>query len=340
MKPNALLCLAFVASFALATPCKAAEIVLRLKASQNLGEPHKQLIHAFDQEIKVRDKVASLRFEVQKGAPNQVSESRVVEISLSPLAEFDARVPAAGLFSLPFLFNFDAIVYAAAKPGSEIRKLVDSEIEKTGVRVLWWHPYGNTVVFSKGTPLVNPRHLAKHKILVPDASSAEFIRMCGGSAVTKSGPEQTASSRREAFDAMMSSIYAIQDNDDVEGLNIINNISYSTSLFIAVTSKENWEILTRDQRTIIMEAARAAEESGWARSAQDEAEAFDLALQKGMTIETISADDILAWRSCSSAMLESFLNRTETIGAKLLAAYGKLRSDPCCSQPLQTQTND
>ncbi len=335
--------LILVASFAFAIPCKAGEVLLRFKAGRALNGPLKQVTDGFEQQIRLRDKGPPIRLEIEGRGPaasSSSSKQASVEINLHHLSEFSERLPAAGFFSLPFLFNFDAIVYAAAKPGSEIRKLLDAEIEKAGVHVLWWQPYGSTVIFSKEAPLTNPRQLANRKIFVGDASSAEFIRMCGGVPISKTPPEQTASTPKEAADSVMSSIYAIQDGGNLEGLNIINNIGYSANLVIAVISRESWRSLTPDQRKIVTEAARAAEEIGWEHSAQSEAEAYDLALQKGMTIEPITADDIVAWRSCSSSMVEAFLNRTEFVGARLLAAYGKLRSDPCCNQPLQTETND
>ena len=139
---------------------------------------------------------------------------------------------------------------------------------------------------------------------------------------------------------MMSSISSVRNYNNAAKVDKINNVRYSESLYVVVISNKTWRGLTPELRKTIADAARAAEEQVWEQLAQTEAEAYDLALQKGMTFETPSDDDILAWRACSSSIVEAFVNRSEFIGAKLLAAYGKLRSDPCCSQALQTQTGD
>jgi hypothetical protein len=44
------------------------------------------------------------------------------------------------------------------------------------------------------------------------------------------------------------------------------------------------------------------------------------------------AEDVAAWRACSSSLLEAYMERTGEAGPKLFAAYGKLRTDACCRE--------
>jgi hypothetical protein len=65
--------------------------------------------------------------------------------------QFSYKAPLVGVLDQPFLFNFQALIDAAARPGSEIRELIDDAIMSgIGVRVLWWQLTGNNVLFSKG----------------------------------------------------------------------------------------------------------------------------------------------------------------------------------------------
>jgi hypothetical protein len=53
-------------------------------------------------------------------------------------------------------------------------------------------------------------------------------------------------------------------------------------------------------------------------------------LQRGMRIVEPPAEDVAAWRACSAPLLEEYAERAGEAGSKLFAAYGKLRTAPCC----------
>jgi hypothetical protein len=40
---------------------------------------------------------------------------------------------------------------------------------------------------------------------------------------------------------------------------------------------------------------------------------------------------VVAWRECTAPLLESYVDRIGELGPKLFAAYGRLRTDPCCN---------
>jgi C4-dicarboxylate-binding protein DctP len=325
---------------------RADEILLRVSLQQSITDPVGQNILDFKQEVETRTKGA-VKVRVNEKAKSVPGRSLLqavgngqAEMRVGSLGEIAKDVPAAGLFAQPFLFNFDSIVQAATRPGSEIRNIIDGETLKLGARVLWWQPYGSTVIFSKGSSIANPRGLSNHKIGVFDEVSAEFINLCGGAPKLISEVEQVEAMKTKAVDSTMASVSAIRDYDVWREADTITNIRYSESLFVVLIDEKIWRSLSREHQKIIADAAVAAEMNIWERFAQTEAEAYDLALQKGMKIEALTADDTLAWRDCSSSILETFVSRTNEIGARLLAAYGKLRSDPCCSQALQSPTGD
>src|SRR5262245_2229454 len=107
--------------------------------------------------------------EVEKGTNNTVSieifdkaqlfgatevvgavSAGAVDIGVAASYHFGSRVPAVAILDQPFLFNFSALVRAAATPGSEIRSIIDQAILATlWVRVLWWQGLGNAVFFAK-----------------------------------------------------------------------------------------------------------------------------------------------------------------------------------------------
>jgi C4-dicarboxylate-binding protein DctP len=324
----------------------AEEILLRVTLQQSITDAAGQNILDFKREVESRTKGAVKMELIEKaqsvsGRPMlQAVGGGSVEMSVVSLAEVSKDIPPAGVFTLPFLFNFDSIVQAAARPGSEIRNIIDAEIIKSGSRVLWWQPHGATVIFSKGAPITNPRGLSGHRVGVLDEVSAEFIRLCGGMPTVINAAQQIDAMETQTVDSIMAGIAAVQNYDILDKADTINNIRYSESLFVILIGEKTWQRLSPEQQNIVTDAARAAEVAIWQHFAETEAESYGLALQRGMKLETVTADDTLAWRACSSSILESFVSRTELIGARLLAAYGKLRSDPCCNQALQSPTGD
>ena len=78
-------------------------------------------------------------------------------------------------------------------------------------------------------------------------------------------------------------------------------------------------------------AARKAEQDLRDKTAEIDAKAYALARAKGMTIHEVTPDEIVEWRACSASLLDDYMKEAGELGSKLMAAYGKLRMQPCCS---------
>jgi TRAP-type C4-dicarboxylate transport system substrate-binding protein len=77
--------------------------------------------------------------------------SGAVEMGTTSTQMFVKKAPGVAFLDLPFLFNFRALSRAAARPGSELRTVIDATVLKhAGVRVLWWQPLGDRVFQTKG----------------------------------------------------------------------------------------------------------------------------------------------------------------------------------------------
>jgi C4-dicarboxylate-binding protein DctP len=67
------------------------------------------------------------------------------------------------------------------------------------------------------------------------------------------------------------------------------------------------------------------------RFAQNEADSYAFARQKGMQVRTLTPDQVAEWRACSAGVLEDYMGRSGELARQLLAAYGRLRTHPCCA---------
>src|SRR5262245_42513937 len=107
--------------------------------------------------------------------------SGAVDIGMTAAQQFSYKAPLVGILEQPFLFNFQALMSAAASPSSEIRKLIDEAIlAEIGVRVLWWHTLGNLAFFSKGRNVAEPARIKDQRVASPGKLPGEFVAWCGG----------------------------------------------------------------------------------------------------------------------------------------------------------------
>jgi hypothetical protein len=56
-----------------------------------------------------------------------------------------------------------------------------------------------------------------------------------------------------------------------------------------------------------------------------------LAKSKNVKLKELTADQVADWRACSAGMLADYMDKNAESAHKLMAAYRKLRTDPCCS---------
>src|SRR5262245_9119679 len=180
-----------------APPAQAETTTLRLGLPISVDSPTGQNIREFARQVAARTSGA-LKIELQ-GVGRRYEEHEVVaavttgkiEIGATPLVHFTRDVPLCAAFLQPFLFNFDALIEAATRSESEIRSLIDTEIlRRTGMRVLWWEPYGSSIFVSKKVPVSDPVSLMVRRVSASDDQASELLSACG-SLPQRLSPAQT-----------------------------------------------------------------------------------------------------------------------------------------------------
>jgi TRAP-type C4-dicarboxylate transport system substrate-binding protein len=63
-----------------------------------------------------------------------------------------------------------------------------------------------------------------------------------------------------------------------------------------------------------------------------EAKNYEFARSKNMTIVTLTQNQLAEWRACSAKVFEEFMKSNADTAVRMMAAYAKLRTDPCCNQ--------
>jgi C4-dicarboxylate-binding protein DctP len=255
-----------------------------------------------------------------------------VEIGFTSSTLFADKVPAVGIIGQPFLFNFPALVRAATSPGSKIRRLIDDGIrDRMGLRVLWWQSLSVNVFFSKGWDIADVASLKGKRVAVPSKTAGALIAQCGGIPVALSVEGHEGAIREGKLDMAMLAFPGLQSQSLWKATDRITFTAHAPVEMLLVVSEKTWRSLSPDHQAILAAAARLVERQSRDRVAEIETRIYEFAASKGMTIKTLTPDQVSEWRACSADMLDAYMERTGELARKLIEAYAKLRTDPCCT---------
>jgi C4-dicarboxylate-binding protein DctP len=316
-----------------------APTTLRVTLASSLRNPLSQNLIDFKNAIE-EDSAGTLHIEIFDNAQlysetqgRAAVGSGDIDIAVVPLGDYGRDIPAAGLFQQPFLFDLKPLVLAATRRDHPIRLTIEQEIlKKAGVRVLFWQPYGGTVLLSNGAPVTNPSAMIGRNVAAIDSGMANFIANCGGKPRMVSAPETFKVLENKAADLSMTGILSLKERELWRVTNAVTRLRYSEILFVIVANEKSWQKLSEEQRSVMQDAAERVEQSIWRWYFLLEADTYALAQEKGLKIQELTSDDISDWRICSSVIMESFMSDAGEIGEQLMSAYGKLRADPCCNR--------
>jgi C4-dicarboxylate-binding protein DctP len=259
-------------------------------------------------------------------------EAGAIEMGVAGLNQFAKRIPAIDIMEQPFLFNFEELVGASASPDSEIRKLIDKTILDTiGVRVLWWQSVGNQIFVSKGTTTTDPQQIRDRKIRVFSPTHARFVKHCGGSPVMVSANKTPDAFAKNEIEMATGASSLVVNRKLWTVADTITRTLHAPIEFFLIVNEKVWQSLPADQRDIIAQAARDEERQSRQNVAEIEAGLYTLFRQKGMTVHELTPDQVSDWRACSASIVEEYVQNNSDLARQLMAAYGRLRTEPCCS---------
>jgi len=255
--------------------------------------------------------------------------SGAIEMGVAGFSQFAKRVPGVDIMQQPFLFNFEALVRATANPDSELRKLIDKAVlDAAGVRVLWWQSFGSTVFFSKGRDVKEPNRIENQKVRVFSETMAQLTKLCGGTPVALSSSKMHGALKDGTVDMVMSGIGTVETRELWKVTDTVTRTEHGALEFFVIINEKTWQSLSHSHKE---EAARKAERGVREKVSEIETKAYAFAREKGMKILELTPDEVAEWRACSSGVLEAYMSNTGDLVRQLTAAYGKLRTDPCCS---------
>jgi TRAP-type C4-dicarboxylate transport system substrate-binding protein len=258
--------------------------------------------------------------------------SGAVDIAMTAAQQFAYKAPLVGILEQPFLFNFEALLGAAAKPGSEVRTQVDEVIlSQIGVRVLWWQALGNTVFLSNGQDVADPLRLKGQRVAAPGKLPAEVVEWCGGKPVVLTIEKFHAAFGEGAVDMAVGGFGALPALGLRKFADTVTFTWHTPLTMFLVINEKTWQSLSLAHRTQMAQAAAKVEVEIGALTAESEARARAFSEKTNVKLQGLTPDQVADWRACSAGMLADYMERNGEGARRLMDAYGRLRMDPCCS---------
>ncbi|MFO1349760.1 MAG: TRAP transporter substrate-binding protein DctP [Gammaproteobacteria bacterium] len=249
----------------------------------------------------------------------QAVSSGAIEMGVASLTLFAGTIPAVDIFYVPFLFSSDAMVGKATAPGSPIRAPLDDAILNTGVRVLWWQAFGNTVMLSKGKPLRTPADMKGLKVRVFGKTLGDFVETVGGVPTLISGSEQYLAYQRGTVDAGLTGITSVTSRKLYEVVDTITVANIADIEFLVLINEQVWQGLGPVRQDILATAAREVEQDLRSAMADEERKAFAEAEQKASVV-VLTEQELAAWRQAAEPVKQKYLDNAGELGKKLLDA--------------------
>ena len=257
--------------------------------------------------------------------------SGAVDLGIASSQQFSFKAPVVGILDQPFVFNFQALIDAVARPGSEIREVIDDAIlAEISVRVLWWQSIGNNVLFSKGD-VADPARLKDRRVATPSKLTGEFVGWCGGVPVPLTIEKFADGLKNGTLDMAVVGLSALRNLGLWKVTDTVTFTLHSPVEFLLVVNEKRWQSLSPAHRDVIAQAARKVEGGFDALRVRTDATMRALADSKNVKLKELTADQVADWRACSAGMLADYMDKNGEGARKLIDAYRKLRTDPCCS---------
>lgn len=306
--------------------------VTELRLASQLPDKHAlgENLHLFAQEvdrlsqgqIKIKIYPASQLYS-DKEMPKAIAVG-AVDMGIVSLTQFAGTIPAVDLFYLPFLFDNQEAVLAAIAPNSPVRQPLDEAMRQTGARVMWWQPYGSTVIMSHHE-VRTPKDLAGKKVRVFGKTVGEFITAVGAGPTLLSGAEQYLAYQRGTVDAGLSGILAIKSRKLYQLMPSITLTRHADVEFVSLINEKRWQSLTSEQQQIISQAAVNAENQLRHDIPRLEREAEEYVAQQPNTrVIELTEQERDSWRIASAPVRHAFLQHTGALGEQLLAAVDQV----------------
>ena len=244
----------------------------------------------------------------------QAVKDRDIEVGMVSLHRFSKSIPLADIFYQPFLLDTENKVSDMVKKDSIVRRSIENSIQKIGLTVLWWQPYGSVVHVSKGEAAQNPEQMKNKKVRVFNKTLGNLVLASGGIPVAIPNSQEYFAYEHQKVDIGMTTISDIKSKKIWEVMDTISIANNSSAQFLLIANSQWWNSLSNTVRRSISKAAVSSERTSIEQIKNIEISGYKEAIQNGMNIVVLSNDDKDDWKEKAEPIYKRFLETTDSEG--------------------------
>ena len=201
------------------------------------------------------------------------------------------------------------------------------------MRVLWWQSVGNQIFISKGKPTADPDQIKDHKIRVFSPTHAAVREACGGTPGHGVGQQDARRASRAARSTWPRGQQPDRQSPAVDG----------GGYHHAHAARADRVLPDRQREGAGSRCRRITARSSWRQRNSEERQSRENVTQdRGRPLHDVSGEGHdrarpdtrpggrLACLQCQRSC-EGYIANNTDLARQLMAAYGKLRTDPCCT---------
>jgi len=285
------------------------------------GNFHTRNIRSFLDEVKAQTGIdAQLHSngsllpmpQIKRGV--QQGQVQIGEILLSAYGNDD---PFFEVDSIPQLAWTDE---QARKLATLSRPYIEARFQRQGLSVLYsvpWPPSG----FYTNVPVENLEVLRGSRMRTFNAMTNRFATLLGATPTLVQAAEVPQAFATGVVNSMVTSAATGVDSAAWDFAKIFTPIGFTRTHNVIFVQRRAFEALPAAQQTAIREAAKRAEDRGWALSAEARDAAQATLAARGMQVAQPSASVMEGLSRISQTIAQEWATRAGEDGARLLAAY-------------------
>jgi TRAP-type C4-dicarboxylate transport system substrate-binding protein len=187
------------------------------------------------------------------------------------------------------------------------------------------------VFITKGLDVADVGRLKQLRVAAAGKDVEDFVIRCGGRPTVVNIVKMVDSIKEGTLDGAAMSFQAFQSLGLWKATDTLTYTAHAPVQYFLFINERAWQSLSRAHQAIMTEAARAVESEGSERLAKVDASVERFASEKGAKVVHLTPDNVADWRACSAEMVADYMDRNGELARRLMAAYSKLRTDPCCT---------
>jgi tripartite ATP-independent transporter DctP family solute receptor len=248
--------------------------------------------------------------------------SGAVDMAQCWAAQWTGLVPAISVLDLFFFYNDWPHFWRTLD--SEAGEIIIKEMEKAGVRSLYWSQDG-TSGFATKTPLKKLDDFKGRRIRSGTELGSHAIKALGGAPAFMGGGEVYMALQRGTVDGAVSSVTSFRDRKYFEVTKHVTEPGTFFPPYLCVMNLKKWNGLSAEHKKILLDAGKDTQ--AWARKEvlKESAESIQDLKKNGMEIYYLPKEERALWQKICKPVDNIVISKTGDLGRKLLALAEKVR---------------